>query len=59
MSKEILKVVLNKKVYFEVHIKSVAKEVSDGQLENFTSQISESIMDILSKQYTDGMELIH
>jgi hypothetical protein len=59
MSKKILKVVLNKKVYFEIQVKSVAKEVSEGQLENFTSQISESIMEILTKQYTDGMELVH
>lgn len=59
MSKEILKIVLNDKVYFEIIVKTIASEVSEGQLDNFISKLSEKVLDILSNEYTDGMELIH
>ncbi len=59
MQKEVLKIVLNKKVFFEIEIKAVSIDVNDEKFNSFTSKLSESISDLLIENYTNGMEVLH
>lgn len=59
MKQEKLMVTFNKKTFFKIKIKAIRPEVSESQLESFVGQLSDAIVKILDREYTDGMELIH
>ncbi len=59
MSEEVLKIVLNQKVYFEIKVKAVSKEVNDEKFDLFTKNLTNSIADLLISHYTNGMEVMH